>query len=65
MNDELPTIFVSEYVAWEYKHVARDLANGKVPTEEELNSLGREGWELVGVVREQDTVHLYFKRPKS
>jgi hypothetical protein len=42
---------------WEYKHVS-----GDPPDETELNAIGADGWELVGVVAVRDDVHLYFKR---
>ena len=65
--------------AWEYKIVAKEEQEeaedkGKM-TNEELNAVGREGWELVSVVTDEQTavdvgrkvtkkvvVH-YFKRP--
>jgi hypothetical protein len=46
---------------WEYKHVTR---GSRAPTldDQELNALGREGWEMVGVVTVGRTTHFYFKR---
>jgi hypothetical protein len=49
---------------WEYKEVERDLAEGTLPSEEELNALGAEHWELAGVVSEAGRVHFYFKRER-
>jgi hypothetical protein len=45
---------------WEYKVVNSSLS------EQELNKLGEEGWELIGVATwEPFEIKLYFKRPKS
>lgn len=63
MNNQPPMIYVSERTAWEYKHLIRDLSEAKAPTEEELNVLGKEGWELAGVFAESGTAYFYFKRP--
>jgi len=47
---------------WEY----RDLVCDEVapPSEQELNALGQEGWELVGVARAALQMHYYFKRER-
>ena len=63
MNIQPPIVYVSEKTAWEYRQVSRSMSEGKAPTEEELNKLGKEGWELAGVFIESGTVHFYFKRP--
>ena len=34
-------------------------------TEDELNTLGAEGWELVGVVALPATTQFYFTRPRA
>jgi hypothetical protein len=49
---------------WEYKELTRDAEAGGLPTEAELNALGEDHWELVGVVREDSQVHFYFKRER-
>jgi hypothetical protein len=51
-----PLVYVQP--VWEYKHVS---AEG-TPDEAQLNALGAEGWELVGVLPAANAVHLYFKR---
>jgi hypothetical protein len=33
--------------------------------EEELNALGKEGWELAAVLTHHSEVHFYFKRMKD
>ena len=63
MNVQPPVVYVTEKTTWEYKHVSRSLSEGKAPTGEELNKLGKEGWELAGVFEESGTAHFYFKRP--
>lgn len=30
-----------------------------------MNELGKQGWELVSVVRDDDGTHMFFKRPKK
>lgn len=50
---------------WEYKELVRDPKADGLPSEAELNELGKEHWELAGVVREEDQVHFYFKRERS
>jgi hypothetical protein len=49
---------------WEYKELARDLETEGLPGEAELNLMGAEHWELVGVVREEERVRFYFKRER-
>jgi hypothetical protein len=54
---------------WEYKHSSYTLFGEDLlyPKDEHIskwNDLGREGWELVSVVREQTTTTGYFKRAK-
>ena len=46
MTHQVPTVYVSEPVSWEYKCLKRGLGEEALPTEDELNVLGRDGWEL-------------------
>jgi hypothetical protein len=57
-----PMVYVYEDATWEYKRLSRDLVHEQLPTDEEMNTLGREGWELAGVVSQLDLVHFYLKR---
>ena len=57
-----PMVYVYESARWEYRILSRDLAHEGLPTEEELNALGAEGWGLAGVISQPDQVHFYFKR---
>jgi hypothetical protein len=50
---------------WEYKEVVRTLETETLPTEQELDRLGADGWELAGVANEGRRVHLYFKRERA
>jgi len=50
---------------WEYKEVVRSLKTETLPTEQELDRLGADGWELAGVANEGRRVHLYFKRERA
>jgi len=47
---------------WEYHEVVRD--EGTMPSVPELDALGAEGWELVGVLSAGRHVHFYFKRER-
>jgi hypothetical protein len=60
-----PMLYVYADTTWEYKLFSRDLTHEHLPTEEEMNSLGAEGWELAGVVSQPDKVHFYLKRVRK
>lgn len=53
---QAPLVYVQP--VWEYKRLIVDTP----PSEAELNALGAEGWELVGVAPVAQAVQLYFKR---
>jgi len=56
-----PLVFVA--AAWEYHHVSRPVAEAGAPaTLAELETLGRAGWELTGVMSDGQLAHFYFKR---
>lgn len=57
-----PIVYVKEELFWEYKQLIRNLAKEKAPTEDELNTLGADGWELAGVFTDSPFVYFYFKR---
>jgi hypothetical protein len=56
-----PTVFVYERQSWEYKIVNRD-ADQQLLSQDELNALGKDGWELVGLITLPNAVQFYFKR---
>ena len=58
-----PMVYVRDKTVWQYKVLSRDLAQG--PNEEELNTLGKDGWELAAVVPHVGVAHFYFKRMKE
>lgn len=60
-----PIVYVTEKTVWEYKQITRNLSKDKIPTEEELNRLGKDGWELVGILNDSGFAYLYFKRVKA
>jgi hypothetical protein len=60
-----PVVYVDESVAWEYKLVVRNLRTEQAPTEDELNALGKDGWEMSGVIADLPFTYFYFKRQKS
>jgi len=60
-----PMVYVKDKTVWQYKLLNRNLSKEETPTEEELNKLGKEGWELAGVFSDSPFVHFYFKRMKD
>ena len=57
-------VYVAEQTVWEYKQIKRDLSQGTMPTEDELNEFGKDGWELVSMLNHTGFLFLYFKRIK-
>jgi hypothetical protein len=60
-----PTVFVYEQQTWEHRILNTSAADDPRVTEEALNALGKEGWELVGVVPHSGVVQLYLKRARK
>lgn len=58
-----PMVYVSP--EWEYRRLERALGAEALPTEEELNALGAEGWELATVITAGDRAWFYFKRLRA
>ncbi len=55
----------AEITKWEYYSIQMSAGNTSDPTDEQLNKLGREGWELAGLdVGEGRYPRYIFKRPK-
>jgi hypothetical protein len=61
---QTPTILVYERQGWEYKVVSRNAEQSPL-SQDELNVLGKAGWELIGVVASSNTVQFYFKRIRA
>jgi hypothetical protein len=60
-----PTVFVYEKETWEYKVVVRSTADDPPLGQDELNALGSDGWELVGIVTLPSVTQFYLKRPRG
>jgi len=58
------TVYVYERQLWEYRIVTKSVGEEPSLSEADLNALGKDGWELVGVVPIQATVRFVFKRAK-
>jgi len=59
-----PIVYVNEKIIWEYKVLTRNLSKEDAPAEDELNRLGKDGWELVGIVNDSSLAYLYLMRTK-
>jgi hypothetical protein len=57
-----PMIYVKESLKWEYKQITRNLKKEGPLSEEELNDLGAEGWEMSGVAQQPPMTYYSFKR---
>ena len=62
---QTPTVFVYEKQEWEYKIIGGTAATDSLTAERELNALGKDGWELVGIVNVANDVQLYLKRIRT
>jgi len=60
-----PIVYVKDKTIWQYKLLTRNLAKEEAPSEEELNKVGKEGWDLAGIVTNHPFVYFYFKRLKD
>ena len=63
MDPAPPMVYVYETLQWEYRCIARNARDQSPPSEQELNALGAEGWELAGIANLPGEIYLYFKRP--
>ena len=57
-----PMIYVKTSSKWEYKQIVRNLKKDGALSDEELNALGAEGWEMSGVAQQPPLTYFYFKR---
>jgi hypothetical protein len=58
-------VYVKDKTIWQYKLLIRNLGKEEAPSEEELNKVGKEGWDLAGIVTNHPFVYFYFKRLKD
>lgn len=58
----LPRVHLKDEVIWQYRLVTRNLAKQDAPSEDELNALGADGWEMAGLFSDSPLLYLYFKR---
>jgi len=58
-----PMVYARDRTVWQYKVVTRDVPLSL--SEEELNTLGKEGWELTAVLTHGRVTSFYFKRMKD
>ena len=54
-------VYVYDQPKWEYKTLLKS-SDSAPPTEQDLNAMGADGWELVGAVTLSRHVQLFFKR---
>jgi hypothetical protein len=57
-----PMVYIKESLKWEYKQIVRNLKKEGALSDEELNILGAEGWEMSGVAQQPPLTYFYFKR---
>jgi hypothetical protein len=62
VGSRLEPPFVSVEPRWEYREVVCEGAG--LLDEGELNRMGEEGWELVGIATVGTQVHFYFKHER-
>jgi len=59
-----PTVYVYERQQWQYRVVTSGAADEPTPSEHDLNALGQDGWELVGIIQLPAKTQFVFKRAK-
>lgn len=57
-----PMVYVRDEPEWQYKQLVRNLSKQDAPGENELNALGKDGWELTAIFTDSPLVYFYFKR---
>lgn len=59
----VPFVHVYKRDQWEYRRILCNLAQVETLSEDELNTLGAEGWELTTAINDSTSIYFYFKRP--
>ena len=57
-----PMVYIKESLKWEYKQIVRNLKKEGTLSDEELNAIGAEGWEMSGIAQQPPLTYFYFKR---
>jgi hypothetical protein len=57
-----PMVYVRQRIQWEYKVLIKELGSDPALDEDELNTLGKQGWELGGVFVDAGALNIVFKR---
>ncbi|HJS17753.1 MAG TPA: hypothetical protein VJ785_03330 [Anaerolineales bacterium] len=57
-----PMVYIEKPLKWEYKQIVRNLESEKPLAETELNALGEDGWEMIGIAQHPPFAFFYFKR---
>jgi len=58
----VPVVYVRDETTFVYKLVERDLNTEAPPTEDELNALGAEGWQIAGVATLDHHLLIYLQK---
>ncbi len=58
-----PMVYIHENPQWEYKQLTVNLTDDS-SAEDDLNTLGKDGWELVDIIQHEAIVTYTFKRQK-
>lgn len=62
-SPSIPVVYEKEEYHWQYKCIRQNIDNEEPLDEARLNELGKEGWELVTVYKQNNNIVLYyFKR---
>lgn len=61
-STQVPIIYVKAGPVWEYMRLVRTLSQVSLPGEDELNTLGAQGWELAAIFADAPFVYWDFRR---
>ncbi len=58
----IPMVPLRDDSVWEYRRIERNVRTESAPSEDELNALGQNGWEVAGMYFDSPMLYLYLKR---
>ena len=58
----IPMVSMRDEPRWEYRRIVRNLRTEDPPTEQELDVLGADGWEMTGLFSDSPFLYLYLTR---